>query len=180
MRNLIRMLVLVCSFISVPFLAGAQVPSTAPVTGTAKAAAAQGSTTATSATVTTQGATTAAKSTATSAKTAATSTAKAAETKADTSISAAKGTTASAEDKAAAVKGKLVDLNSASEDDLKALPGIGDAYSKAIIDGRPYANKAQLVSKKIVPAGVYDKVKGMIVAKKAPKTVAPTTIAPSK
>jgi DNA uptake protein ComE-like DNA-binding protein len=61
--------------------------------------------------------------------------------------------------------GKLVDINSASSDDLKALPGIGDVYAKKIIDGRPYANKTQLKSKGIVPASTYDKISGQIVAR---------------
>jgi len=64
-----------------------------------------------------------------------------------------------------ASKAELVDINSATEAQLKELPGIGDAYSKKIIAGRPYANKTQLVSKSIVPQATYDKISDKIIAK---------------
>jgi competence protein ComEA len=62
---------------------------------------------------------------------------------------------------------EMIDINSATEAELKAVPGIGDMYAKKIMAGRPFSNKSQLLSKKIVPKPVYDKIKNMIIAKKA-------------
>ena len=77
---------------------------------------------------------------------------------------AAKTDTKPAEKKPEAKKA-LLDVNSASVDELRTLEGIGEAYSKKIVDGRPYARKDQLVSRKIVPQATYDKIKDQIIAK---------------
>jgi DNA uptake protein ComE-like DNA-binding protein len=62
-----------------------------------------------------------------------------------------------------------VDINAATDVELKAIPGIGDAYAAKIIAGRPYANKTQLKSRNILPAVVYEQVKDKIIAKQAKK-----------
>ena len=59
----------------------------------------------------------------------------------------------------------LLDINSASKEELGKLPGIGQAFSQKIIAGRPYAKKDQLVSKKILPQATYDKIKSLIIAR---------------
>jgi DNA uptake protein ComE-like DNA-binding protein len=64
-----------------------------------------------------------------------------------------------------APKTALIDINSASLAELDALPGIGAVRSKAIGAGRPYKGKDDLVAKKIIPQGVYDKIKDQIIAK---------------
>lgn len=70
--------------------------------------------------------------------------------------------------KAADKKKGPLDLNAATEDELRALPGIGDAYAKKIVDGRPYKRKDEIVEKAGVPKATYDKIKGQIVAKQPP------------
>jgi len=70
-------------------------------------------------------------------------------------------------DAAKTTPAEKLDINSASEKELSALPGIGEARAKAIVKGRPYKGKDELASKKVLPQAVYDKIKDNIIAKQA-------------
>jgi competence protein ComEA len=71
----------------------------------------------------------------------------------------------SAKKAAAPEASSLLDINRASETELKTLPGIGDAYAAAIVKNRPYQNKTQLLSKKVVPSATYAKIRDKVIAK---------------
>lgn len=69
------------------------------------------------------------------------------------------------ETKAPSTKAELIDINTASADELQKLKGIGDAYAKKIVQNRPYKRKDELVQKKVLPKATYDKIKDHVIAK---------------
>jgi DNA uptake protein ComE-like DNA-binding protein len=84
---------------------------------------------------------------------------------ADAAIKSATTSTNSAPPSTALAKGELMDINSASKQQLSSLPKIGDARSDAIIKGRPYRGKDELLSKHILTQDVYNSIKDMVIAR---------------
>lgn len=87
----------------------------------------------------------------------------------ETSAPASKGDAKSADAAKPPVRKELVDINSASEAELKSIAGIGDAYAARIIAGRPYANKTQLKTRGIIPGALYEQIREQVIAKQGKK-----------
>jgi len=64
----------------------------------------------------------------------------------------------------------LLDINTATPEQLLALPGMGRAYAQRVIAGRPYSAKNQLLSRGILPEPAYEKIAGLIVARRIPRS----------
>jgi len=110
---------------------------------------------------------------------------KAANTKAQQTSSSAKTAqtpTQSGKSATKAPASKLIDINSATVEQLKTLPGINDGLAQKIVEGRPYRVKTDLVRKNIIPQAAYNKIAGLVIARQttAPKPKASAQNAPAK
>ena len=112
---------------------------------------------------------------------------KAANTKAQQTSSSASAKTAqtpaqSGKSATKAPASKLIDINSATVEQLKTLPGINDGLARKIVEGRPYRVKTDLVRKNIIPQAAYNKIAGLVIARQtaAPKPKASAQNAPAK
>jgi competence protein ComEA len=110
---------------------------------------------------------------------------KAANTKTQQTTSSAKTAPAPAQSEKSTKKAppsKLIDINSATVEQLKMLPGINDPLAQKIVEGRPYRVKTDLVRKNVIPQAAYNKIAGLVIAKQttAPKPKATAQNAPAK